>query len=221
MTKVSLWTGLILAHLVTLAAEPLSPADLKTLLGRIRERRGAAPYVQADFREEKTIRLMNKPVISVGKVWFQPPNKFRREVSGPSPSITVSDGQILWIYYPNFKSVEKYSLGKRSPVDAVVAAINTALNVENVENTFHITSTKLDNGYELELLPKTPSMKRMFQKFNVSINNDLFVGRTEMVQPNGDRIVTIYSNHSRAPIPPSTFEFNPPPGTEVTTPLGR
>jgi len=42
-----------------------------------------------------------------------------------------------------------------------------------------------------------------------------------MRQPNGDHIVTNYSNQTRAAIPPSTFEFAPPRGTEVTNPLGR
>ena len=203
-------------------ADPLSPADLKNLLARIREKRTAAPHAQADFREEKVIRLMNKPIISSGKVWFEVPNKFRREVKGNSPSVTVSDGQQLWIYYANFKSAERYTLGRRSPLDSVIAAINTALNLENVENNFHITATKLPQaGYELELIPRSPSMKRMFQKLNLRINEELLVERTEMVQPNGDRIVTTYTNQTRAPIPRSTFEFTPPPGTEVTTPLGR
>jgi outer membrane lipoprotein carrier protein len=202
-------------------AEPLSPADVKSLLARIREMRAKSPHVQADFREEKTIRLMNKPIVSAGKVWFDPPNKFRREVRGNSPSVAVSDGQQLWIYYPNFKSAEHYSLGKRSPVDAAIAAVNTALNLENVENTFQISGRKIDNGYELELLPRSPSMKRIFQRFNIRINSELLVERTEMVQPNGDRLVTIYSNQTRAPIPASTFEFTPPPGTEITTPFGR
>jgi outer membrane lipoprotein carrier protein len=202
-------------------ADPLSPADVKSLLARIRDKRAAAPHVQADFREEKTIRLMNKPIVSAGKVWFQPPDKFRREVRGNAPSAAVSDGQQLWIYYPNFKSAEHYTLGKRSPVDAGIAAVNTALNLENVENTFQISGRKIDNGFELELLPRSPSMKRIFQKFNLRINDDLLVERTEMLQPNGDRLVTTYSNQTRAPIPASTFEFTPPPGTEITTPLGR
>lgn len=201
-------------------AEPLSPADLKTLLARIREKRASAPQVQADFQEEKMIQLMHKPIVSSGKVWFQAPNKFRREVTGNSPSVTISNGQQLWIYYPNFKSAERYSLGKRSPLDSVIAAINTALNLENVENSFQITGTKVDNHYELYLLPRSPSMKRMFQKLTLRIGDQLFVERTEMLQPNGDRIVTTYSNPTRTPVPPSTFEFTPPPGTEVTTPLG-
>jgi outer membrane lipoprotein-sorting protein len=42
-----------------------------------------------------------------------------------------------------------------------------------------------------------------------------------MLLPNGDRIVTMYSNQTRASVPASAFEFKPPAGAEVTTPLGQ
>ena len=196
---------------------PISEGDLKNLLAGIRQNRST----QADFQEERAIRLMKKPILSSGRIWFQPPNKFRREVKGNSPSVTASDGRQLWIYYPNFKSAERYALGKGSPLDSTVAAINSALNLENIENTFQINATKTDEGYELALTPRTPSMKRTFQKLDLRINDNLRVERTDMLLPNGDRIVTTYSNQTRAPIPASTFEFKPPPGTEVTTPLGQ
>lgn len=208
--------------LVTVApAQSLSPADVKNLLAKVRDHRASAPDMQAEFREEKTIRLMNKPIVTSGKVWYESPNKFRREVKGNAPSVGVSNGRDLWIYYPNFKSAEHYALGKRSPADAAIAGINTALNVENVENTFQVTGAKIDNGYQLELLPRSLSMKRMFQRFNLRLNKDLVAERTEITQPNGDRVVTSYSNQSHASIPRSTFEFTPPPGTEITNPLGR
>ncbi len=196
---------------------PLSEADLKNLLAGIRQNRST----QADFQEERVIRLMKKPILSSGKVWFQPPNKFRREVKGNSPSVTVSDGRQLWIYYPNFKSAERYPLGKGSPLDSTVTAINSALNLENIENMFQINAAKTDKGYELALTPRTPSMRRAFQKLDLRINDNLRVERTDMLLPNGDRIVTTYSNQMRAPIPAYTFEFKPPPDTEVTTPLGQ
>jgi chaperone LolA len=201
--------------------QPLPPNDLKALLGRIRERRAAAPQVQADFQEEKNVHLMNKPIVSSGKVWFRAPNRFRREVKGNSPSITVSDGQQLWIYYPKFQSAEHYSLGKHSPLDAGIAAITAALNLENVENSYHINASKEGDRYELQLAPRNPSLKRLLRTFNIQVNADLRVQRTEMAQPNGDRIVTVYSNESRAPIDASIFEFNPPAGTNISTPLAR
>src|SRR5437763_12881258 len=196
---------------------PLSEAELKNLLAAIRQNRST----QADFQEERVIRLMKKPVLSSGTVWFQPPNKFRREVKGNSPSVTVSDGRELGNYYPNFKSAERYPLGKRSPLDATLAAINSALNLENIETSFQITAAKVDGGYELTLIPRTASMKRIFQKLDLHINGNLQAERTEMLLPNGDRIVTTYSNQTRAPVPPSTFEFSPPPGAEVAAPLGQ
>src|SRR5882757_8249842 len=145
---------------------PLSEGELKHLLAAIRQNR----TTQADFQEQRVIRLMKNPVLSSGTVWFQPPNKFRREVKGNSPSITVSSGRELWIYYPNFKSAERYPLGKGSPLDATVAAINSALNLENIETSFNITATKSDAGHELALLPRTAAMKRVFQKLDLRIN---------------------------------------------------
>jgi outer membrane lipoprotein carrier protein len=209
---------LVFAALASIAkAAPLSESDVKSMLAGIRQNRST----QADFQEQRVMRLMTKPVVSSGRIWFQPPNKFRREVKGNSPSITVSDGRQLWIYYPNFKSAERYPLGKGSPLDSTVAAINSALNLENIENTFQISAEKTDGGYELQLIPHTASMKRVFQKLDLHINDALRVERTDMLLPGGDRIVTTYSNQTRASVPPSSFEFAPPQGTEVTTPLGQ
>jgi outer membrane lipoprotein carrier protein len=207
----------VLALTSVAKSAPVSDSDLKNLLTAIRQNR----TTQADFQEQRVIRLMKKPVMSSGTVWFEPPNKFRREVKGSSPSITVSDGRDLWIYYPNFKSAERYPLGKGSPLDATVAAINSALNLENIETSFNVTATKTENGSELQLLPRTGGMKRVFQKLDLRINDKFRVERTDMLLPNGDRIVTTYSNQTRAPISPSTFAFKPPAGTEVTTPLGQ
>jgi len=214
----TLCAAIFLVSLTCIASSaPVSEADLKNLLASIRQNR----ITQADFQEQRVIRLMKNPILSSGKVWFQPPNKFRREVKGNSPSLTVSDGRQLWIYYPNFKSAERYPLGKGSPLDSTVAAINSSLNLEDVENTFQIVAAKIENGYELRLMPRSPSMRRVFQKLDLRINEQLRVERTDMLLANGDRIVTTYSNQTRAPIAASTFEFKPPAGTEVTTPVGQ
>jgi outer membrane lipoprotein-sorting protein len=126
--------GVFLAFELTSVAKsaPISDSKLKNLLAAIRQNRST----QADFQEQRVIRLLKKPVVSSGTVWFQPPNKFRREVKGNSPSVTVSDGRELWIYYPNFKSAERYPLGKGSPLDATVAAINSRAESGKYRNQF-------------------------------------------------------------------------------------
>jgi len=217
MRTVSLPIFLFVAMTCIANSAPVSEADLKNLLASIRQNR----ITQADFQEQRMIRLMRSPILSSGKVWFQPPNKFRREVKGNSPSLTVSDGRQLCIYYPNFKSAERYPLGKGSPLDSTVAAINSSLNLEDVENNFQISAAKVENAYELRLSPRAASMKRVFQKLNLRINDQLRVERTDMLLPNGDRIVTTYSDQTHGPVPASMFEFTPPAGTDITTPLGK
>src|SRR5207247_10705286 len=101
------------------------------------------------------------------------------------------------------------------------ASINSALNVQNSKSTLQITASKIHISYELTLIPRTVSMKRVFQKLDLRINENLQAARTDMLLPNGDRIVTSYSNQTSASVPPSTFEFTPPPDTEITTPLGQ
>jgi outer membrane lipoprotein-sorting protein len=215
------FVAVFLCSLISARAQTMSPGDIKALLARIREQRAATPNMQADFEEQRKIHLLDEPITSSGKVSFQAPNKFRLERKGNSPSVTVSDGQVLWIYYPKFKSAERYSLGKRSPLDAAITTITTALNLQEVESMFHITGNKTGSDYDLELTPRNPSMKRIFQKLELRLNKDLFADRTEMIQSNGDHIITSYSNPAHAALPESTFEFAPPPGTDISTPLGK
>lgn len=213
--------GFLLIFAPLAQAEPLAAAEQKDLLNRIREKRAAAPQVRADFREEKTLKMMTKPVVASGTVWFQAPDKFRREVKGNTPSVTVSDGETLWIHYPKFESAEKYTLGKRSPLDAGIAALTASLNLQGVEETYNITSSRDGSGYVLQLTPRASSLKKMLERFTIQLDESLQVERTEMIQPNGDRIVTVYSGESRAPIEAGMFQFTPPAGTKITTPLGR
>ena len=220
MFRITLFIYLTL-FLVAAHAEPLAPADLKALLSRIREKRAAAPQVQANFQEEKTMKLMNKPVVTSGQMWFQAPNKFRREVKGNAPSVTVSNGQQLWIYYPKFQSAEQYKLGKGSPLEAGIAAITASLNLQDVEQKYNISGAQEGGDYILQLTPKMAAIKKMVQQFTIRLNSELQLERTEALQPNGDRVVTTFTNESRAPIDAGLFEFTPPAGTKVTTPLGR
>jgi chaperone LolA len=202
-------------------AQPLSDAEIKKLLTRIHEKRVASPSVQADFQEVKASHFLNKPLVSTGRVWFRAPNKFRREMKGSSQTVAVSNGHDFWIYFPNKKSTQHFTLGRNSPVDAALSAMSTALSLENVESSYQISGTKVDRGYQLQLLPRTETGKRIFQRFDLRLSSDLFVEQTEMVKANGDKIDTTYSNQSCAVIPTSTFEFTPPAGTEITNPLGR
>ena len=212
--------ALILTAVLARAAD-LPPAETQTLLKNLQEHRAKFSSLTADFTEEKTTHLLSKPLVSEGVISFQVPNKFRREVKGSSPSLTVSDGAKLWIYYPAFKEAELYTLGQRQFFDDSIAALTAGLNFQHVEQFYTCTAAREADGYRLALTPRSGGMRRMVKELAVFVDSDFKIQRTEAALPKGDRVITTYKNQRPAPIPASTFDFTPPADAHVSQPLGK
>lgn len=202
-------------------ATNLPPAETQTLLKSLQEHRAKFPSLTADFTEQKTTHLLTKPLTSEGTISFQVPNKFRREVKGNSPSLTVSDGAKLWIYYPAFHEAELYTLGQRQFFDDAIAALTAGLNFQHVEKFYTCTGTREGDGYRLALVPRTGGLRRLVRELAVMVDSDFKIQRTETTLPKGDRIVTTYRNQRPTPLPASTFDFTPPADARISQPNGK
>jgi len=204
------------------AAEPLTPPERAALLARLQQIHAKAPCFAATFSEQRTSRLLKKPLTSTGTIAFEIPNKFRREMSGSSPSLTVSNGHELWIYYPNFQEAEQYTLGKRAIFDDALAALTAGLNFARVEDFYQLEITPEEGGgYRIVLTPHRSNLKKIVAQLVVILDKELDVLRTDLTLPKGDQVVTTYTAARRDPIPASTFEFVPPPGANISRPLGK
>ena len=202
-------------------AADLSPAETSQLIARLHEHRAKYPSLTADFTEEKTSHLLQKPLQSSGTLAFESPNKFRRELKGNTPSLMVSNGQKLWIYYPNFKEAELYLLGKRAFFDDAIEALTAGLNFEHVSDYYRYTASKEDKGYRLNLVPKSPGLKRILKTLTVWVDDNYRVVRTDAALPKGDRVITSYRNQKPAAVSASTFDYTPPKDAKVSQPLGK
>jgi outer membrane lipoprotein-sorting protein len=215
-----LFSLLTLLSAVGTSAEP-TPGDEKALLARLSEQRAQFPAMTADFTEERTTRMLNKPLRSTGTIAFQSPNKFRRELQGSSPSLTVSNGSELWIYYPNFKEAEHYTLGQKQFFDDSLAALTAGLNFQDVERFFKVAPSREGDGWSIVLTPKSAGLRRLLTSLTVRLNADGAVERTEAILPKGDRVVTTYRNVRFVKSVDAGFDFKPPAGANVSTPLGK
>lgn len=204
------------------AADPLTPPQRAELLAQLQALHAKYPSFGAAFSEQRTSRLLKKPLTSTGHIAFQIPNKFRREVTGSNPSLTVSNGQELWLYYPNFKEAEHYTLGKRALFDDALAALTAGLNFGRVEEFYQLEVTPEEGGgYRIVLTPKRSNLKRIVAQLAVILDKELEVRRTDLTLPKGDQVVTTYSDPKRDAIAASTFEFVPPEGANISRPLGK
>lgn len=204
------------------AAAPLGPTERAELLGRLQAQHAQYTSFQANFSEQRSTRLLKKPLTSTGKIAFQLPNKFRREITGANPSVTVCNGKDLWLYYPNFKEAEAYSVSKRPMFEAALSALTAGLNFSHVEEFYNLeVSPEEGGGYQILLTPKRGDLKRIVAQLVVVLGKDLDLRRTELTLPKGDVVATAYTASHRDPLPASTFEFIPPEGANVTHPLGK
>lgn len=216
-------TALLLAVIASPAASgaPLSAEERASLLTQLDAIHTKDPAMTADFVEQKTTRLLKEPLVSRGSIAFQTPDMFRREVVGSSPSLSVSNGKVLWIYYPKFKEAERYELGKREFFDDALAALTVGLNFRHVEDYYKLQGFPEGDGYRMVLEPRSRKLRRIVEKLTIVLDRDLKVRRTVAELPKGDIVRTEYSNVRRKSLPASTFEFVPPKGVNVTQPMGK
>jgi outer membrane lipoprotein-sorting protein len=204
----------------SLNASPLTQSDVDQLIQKLQALHESKPSFSANFREERHNPMLKDPVVNEGKVWFTLPDKIRREIDGKTPSTTVIDGKKMSIYYPNFKEVEVYDMEKRPMLKDSISAITAGLDFRRVTNFYTIEGSKDDSEYHLRLTPKTASVKKLVQSVDVTIDENLTPSHVDVVDVKGGKISEVYTNVRRDNIPPATFDFSPPPGTKVSTPLG-
>ena len=201
-------------------AQQLSTDDEKALLAKLRDQRAQFPALTADFTEERTTHLLNKPIRGTGTIAFHAPGKFRRDIKGTSPSLTVCNGAELWIFYANFNEAEHYTLGRKQFFDDSLAALTAGLNFQNVENFFRISVRHEGAGHRILLTPKSSGLRRILTSLTVWMNADAIIEKTDATLPKGDRITTTYRNVRALKNVDVKFDFTPPAGAHVSTPLG-
>jgi outer membrane lipoprotein-sorting protein len=218
-------TAAFIVSLIALAtnapAQQLSADDEKALLTKLRDQRAQFPALTAEFTEERTTHLLNKPIRGSGTIAFHAPGKFRRELRGTSPSLTVCNGTELWIYYPNFSEAEHYTLGRKQFFDDSLAALTAGLNFQDVDRFFRITPSREGAGYRILLTPKSSGLRHILTSLTVWMNVDAIIEKTEATLPKSDRISTSYRNVRALKTVDAKFDFTPPASAHVSTPLGN
>jgi outer membrane lipoprotein-sorting protein len=194
--------------------QQISEADTAALLSRLADSR-SGHAIQAEFVEKRILPMWNEPVVEKGTIAFEPPERFLRKTN----NLTVCDGKFLWMYYPEFQQVEKYPLAGHGP-GQLFAALGQALQFRKIAENFKVAATRLDNGFRLELSPRSGPLRRMLQSITLELDKALKLRSSTMVGKEGDRMETIYTNEKILPLGSIDFSFTPPASATVVAPLG-
>jgi outer membrane lipoprotein-sorting protein len=202
------------------SAAPMTSDEITELVKRLESHYENRVSLQANFREERHMSILKEALVNHGKLWFTPPDKFRREIEGNQPSTTVIDGKKMTIYYPNLKTAELYNLDKRPELKNSLQAITAGLNFQHIGDYYNIEGTKDGKSYQVTLTPKTASIRKLVKVVTLTVQEDLTPEAVDLETARGEKVNITYSNVKRDSIADSTYQFNPPAGTNVTTPFG-
>src|SRR5689334_1469738 len=201
-------------------AAPMSPGEIQDLVNRLQALHETSNSLEANFREERHMSMLKDAVVSQGKIWFTMPDKIRREIGGSTPSTTVINGRKMVIFYPKFKEAEAYDLEKRPMLKDSLQALTAGLNFRQVATYYNIEGTQEGNEYQVVLTPKGAAIRKVVKSVTLTMDRNLTPQHVIFESARGERVNVTYSDVRRDPVPDSVYQFNPPPGTNVTTPLG-
>lgn len=201
-------------------AQPLSAPEIDELLRKLAERRGDSG-LSVDFREERSLALLERPIVETGRLEFLPPNKFRKEVALPTKAFTVCDGETLWIVFPGDNEAERYSLSSNRRLRDSMSALTAAIGLSRMETAFRINAEKDGGLFRLELMPRRSSLKESVSVIRVVLRGDLSLEEIVIEAPGGNRTVINVTNERPLALSAADFRFEPPPRMKVSTPLGE
>ena len=105
--------ALVLAGGMNWPAEgKLSREGLQRFFRRIEAAQKNSRGFLARMRNEKRSTLIEDVAVSKGRIWYEKPDKLRREVLSPSRSVLVLNGYKVWIYFPEEREGERFDLSR-------------------------------------------------------------------------------------------------------------
>lgn len=171
---------------------------------------------QARFEQVYHIEAYNRKKRSTGNVTFQRPGRMSWAYDEPNGNRVVSDGQLLKVYERDKGQVVEQPLGT-SQYPAVLSFLVGKGDLRQMFNLRRLDEKRMnfEGGYVLEGLPKQPNSA--YTKVIMYIDAQTAqVRRMLIIDAQRNRnMFTFSSPNVNATLPPATFTFTPPKGTQV------
>jgi hypothetical protein len=169
-----------------LAPAPESrPLDFATLLARF----AALPGFVAPFREEKRLALLREPLVSRGRIAYEPPQRLVRVIDEPAASRVVVDGEQLT--YSSADEQGSLGLDTHPTLRIFVDSLRMLLqgDLHGLREAFHITFSNVGPpealGWTVVLEPRSEALRRSLASIRIE-GEDRSLRVFQVRERNGD-----------------------------------
>jgi outer membrane lipoprotein carrier protein len=145
---------------------------------------------------------------ATGKIYLQKPNRFRWELSAPSPQIIVSDGRYLWVYDPSLLQVTQKKVTSRTFDPALLLTGDSS----KILHQFRVTWLPSFGGW-YQLQPKHSGSGILVIRLQYRANQ---LSKIQVMNNmNQSSLFTFTQIKMNTTLPANLFNFTVPQGTTL------
>ncbi len=136
---------------------------------QIKETAKSIKSINADFIQEKHLKILTRPLISKGKLFFSAPGSLRWEYFSPIRSILLMYNGKVESYIKGNNGFVKDSRSKAQAMSIVMQEITSWLNGNFQDNPNFNTSLKAGAKSKITLTPKEKSLANIIKRIELNI----------------------------------------------------
>ena len=177
------------------AALPCMAQSEAQMRSQINKAAAQLSSMQCDFVQTKHLKMLNKSMVSNGKMYYQKSNKLRWEYTTPYKYTFILNGSKALVKNNNRTDVVDTNKNRMMKEIGRVMMNTVMGNCLQNDKDFKTSIAATQTEYIATLLPQRKDIKSMFQKIILHFNRkNSMVSSVELVEKNGDRTVIELKN---------------------------
>jgi len=163
--------------------------------------------IECDFVQYKYLTIMDEPLVSSGRFYYQQDDKIRLDYFQPSPYLIVLNGQKVKIVVGGKTNV--YDMSAYQMITMIKSMLSACLfgDFSGAGRDYRMSVTEDKTVYQVNIEPLNRRMKRYLQKIEISFDKkDFSVNQLLVREPSGDSTRHVFSNKKfNSPLPDDLF----------------
>lgn len=147
--------------------------------------------LRARFEDRKEMDLLDEPLVSRGRLYYQRPDRLHMVTESPSRQAVTLVGPRVRIAQQDLGRVESLDLSANEIARAVVSSVLFALGgrVEALLPLYRCHAASMDGGWRLSLVPQQATLSRVVRRLQIRLGADGGLREVRVEEVNGDASV--------------------------------
>ena len=182
--------------------------------GALQRKYDSVKDFSASFTQTYEGGVLRRKGSETGTVSVKKPGRMRWDYTGPEKKLFVSDGQTMFLYFPNEKQVMKNDVPSQ---DQATSAVLFLMGKGNIVRDFNVrwADGGSDTTYRLRLDPKTRQAEYDWLEVTADRETLRIVGLTAADAQGGRSSFSFSNFKENTGLADKMFQFTIPRGTEV------